>query len=199
IYGHPVKRYSSPSNQKFRQALGEKMDEGRRIFESDVNPLFRHLADNYSGQEAPVLNLGFFDIEADFNTHNGKYDSGWAPPDDPHNAITAITLYRNADDKLLTYALKPPTLSYSQAQEIIGQNEWKNETWLYDDEEELLGAFVHAVEDVDVLTSWNGSYYDIPYTIGRVGRVLGKNATKQFCLFDQFPSEREYKNKFGKT
>ena len=142
-------------------------------------------------RRSPDPEPGFFDIEADFHP-----EKGFAPPTDPFNAITAITLYRSADQKLLTYVLKPPTLGYAEAQAIVDQCE---DTWLYDDEGELLSAFLDATEDVDVLSGWNSSHYDIPYTVNRVARVLNKEATKRFCLFDQFPSEREYKNKFGKT
>ena len=88
------------------------------------------------------------------------------------------------------------TVSHDDAQAIIDQFE---DTLLFDDEKKMLSAFLDAIEDVDVLTSWNGSEYDIPYTVNRVARVIDRAAMKRFCLWDQTPTEREYKNKFGRT
>jgi DNA polymerase elongation subunit (family B) len=39
--------------------------------------------------------------------------------------------------------------------------------------------------------------YDIPYLINRITRIISKEATKKFCLWDVLPKEREYKSKFG--
>jgi DNA polymerase elongation subunit (family B) len=191
IFGHSVKRHVETSSAKFRMALSQHVDKGETIFESDVNPVFRYLSEHYTNVEAPKLNLGFFDIEADFHA-----EDGFAPPSNPFNAITAISLYTSVDEKLLTLLLKPPTYEQAAAQSIVDQFE---DTLLFDDECELLKAFLDAIDDVDVLTSWNGSAYDIPYTVNRVARMLNRDATRRFCLWGQLPSEREYMNKFGKT
>jgi DNA polymerase elongation subunit (family B) len=192
IFGHPLKKITENSAQKFRASLKEHTDNGDRIFESDINPVFRYLADNYSGADAPVLNLGFFDIEADFHT-----EKGFAPAADPFNSVTAISLYTSMDQKLLTLVLRPETYGCDEAQLITEKFE---NTILYDDEMDMLVDFLAAIEDVDVLVGWNSNSYDIPYMVNRVSRVIDKEATKQFCLkeWDQFPSEREYKNKFGR-
>ena len=39
------------------------MYKGQSLFESDVNPVFRCLADNYLGADTPKLQQAFFDIE----------------------------------------------------------------------------------------------------------------------------------------
>lgn len=191
IFGHPLKRVTETSSMKFHVSLNDHIDQGHEIFESDVNPVFRYLSENYHNVEAPTLNIGFFDIEADFHA-----EKGFAPSDDPFNAITAITLYRSADEQLLTFVLKPPTYDYDDAQAIV--EKFGSNTVLFDDEGAMLLAFLEAIDDVDVLTGWNSSSYDIPYTINRVSRLLDKDTTRKFCLWDQLPSEREYKNKFGR-
>lgn len=44
----------------------------------------------------------------------------------------------------------------------------------------------------------NSAYYDIPYMINRIKDVMGKEHTKKFCLWDQFPKIKEGKDKWGK-
>lgn len=190
IFGHHCAKFITRQHRKFRDMLDCRRTEGRTIFESDINPVFRCLADNYMGADAPILNVGFFDIEANFHPVRG-----YAPTTDPFNEITAITLYRTGDQKLLTFVLCPPTVELAEAQRIASEF---SDTVMFDDEKKMLEAFLTAIEDVDVLTGWNSCDYDIPYTVNRVGRLLSQNATRKFCLWKQKPSERKYVNKFGK-
>ena len=56
--------------------------KGKQLYESDINPIFRCLAENYLGQDAPELNVAFFDIETDFEAHalaNRSYNPGIKP------------------------------------------------------------------------------------------------------------------------
>ena len=86
IFGTPVSRFSSRNNKEFRKEL--RIQSGKKLFESDINPVFRCLEDNYKGQDGPKLNVAFFDIEVDFDP-----DRGFSRPEDPFNPITAITVY----------------------------------------------------------------------------------------------------------
>jgi len=190
IFGHSCKRFSSHIGRQFHGMLQDKRESGRRIFESDINPIFRVLADHYIGATAPQLHLGFFDIEVSFDK-----ERGFAPPSDPFNYITAITLYRSADQRLLTFTVKPDTLSKADALTIT---QAIGDCRLCDTEEELLRAFLDAIEDVDLLTGWSSSAYDIPYLVNRIRRVISIAATKCLCLWDQTPSPRHYTNKFGR-
>ena len=147
MYGHRCKRYANAHKHQFYIALKKWRTAGRRIFESDTNPVFRALTATYAGMDAPILHLGFFDIEVGFDP-----ERGFAPPDDPFNAITAITLYRSADQKLLSFVLKPPTLTSEVAGSITATTP---DTFLYEDEGALLLAFLAAIDNVDVLTGWN--------------------------------------------
>jgi DNA polymerase elongation subunit (family B) len=62
----------------------------------------------------------------------------------------------------------------------------------------MLDTFLNLIEDADVLSGWNSEGYDIPYTVNRVTKVLSKDDTRRFCLWDQYPRKREYE-KFGRT
>jgi DNA polymerase elongation subunit (family B) len=83
-------------------------------------------------------------------------------------------------------------------EEGIAIGEKFEDTMIFDDEAEMLSSFLYLIEDVDVLSGWNSEGYDIPYLVNRVKRLLGNEASKRFCLWDQFPRTREYL-KFGKA
>jgi DNA polymerase elongation subunit (family B) len=71
-------------------------------------------------------------------------------------------------------------------------------TILFETEGEMLNAFLDIIEDADILSGWNSEGFDIPYTVNRVTKVLSKEDTRRFCLWDQFPKKREYE-KYGKA
>ena len=186
IFGTAVSRFSSRNNKEFRKEL--RIQSGKRLFESDINPVFRCLEDNYKGQDGPKLNVAFFDIEVDFDP-----ERGFSPPSDPFNAITAISVYLQWLDQLVTLVIPPKHMSQITAQEIA--NEFEN-TIVFESEEELLKTFLDLIEDADALSGWNSEGFDIPYTVNRVTRILSKDDTRRFCLWNQFPKPRTFE-RFG--
>ena len=186
IYGTQVARFSTRSNKEFRKEL--RMQSGKQCYESDINPVFRCLEDNYKGQDAPRLNAAFFDIEVDFDP-----ERGYSRPDDPFNAITAISVYLGWLDQLVTMAVPPRSISMETAQQQV--SDFPN-TFLFESEAEMLLMFLDLIDDADVLSGWNSEGYDIPYTVQRVTRVLSKDDTRKFCLWGQFPKSRTFE-RFG--
>ena len=186
IFGTPVARFSTRNNKEFRKEL--RIQSGKRLFESDINPIFRCLEENYKGQDAPRLNVAFFDIEVDFDP-----ERGFSPPADPFNAITAISVYLGWLEQMVTLVVPPRHMSAETAEEIAGEFE---NTVIFEREEDLLKTFLDLIEDADALSGWNSEGFDIPYTINRVTRVLSKDDTRRFCLWDQFPKQRMFE-RFG--
>lgn len=188
IYGDPLSKITCKNTKDFRKEIAINRD--RTLFESDINPIFQCLSENYLNQDAPKLNIAFFDIETDFDP-----DRGFADPADPFMPITAITVNLQWLDALITLALPPKTLSLEQAKHEVA--EWGEEVLLFTDEGKMLETFLDLIEDADVLSGWNSEGYDIPYTVNRVSRILSKDDTRRFCLWKQLPKKREYE-KFGK-
>ena len=186
IYGTPVSRISTRNNKEFRKELA--INKGKRIYESDINPVFRCFEENYKDVDAPKLQTAFFDIEVDFDP-----ERGYSKPDDPFNAVTAITVYLDWLKQLVTLVLPPKHMSWETASEIA--NEFEN-TILFEREEDLLNAFLDLIDDADVLSGWNSEGYDIPYTVLRITRVLSKDDTRRFCLWGQLPKQRTFE-RFG--
>jgi len=186
IYGTPVSRFSTKSSREFRRE--QNSHSNKQLYESDINPIFRCLADNYLNAEAPKLHTAFFDIEVDFDP-----ERGYSRPDDPFTPITAITVYLDWLDRLVTFAMPPKHMSMETATEIGNSF---NDTFMFEREEDLLQAFLEVIEDADVLSGWNSEGYDIPYTILRITRILSKDDTRRLCLWDQLPKQREFE-RFG--
>ena len=69
---------------------------------------------------------------------------------------------------------------------------------LFSSEADMLDTFLDLIQDADALSGWNSEGFDIPYTVNRVTKVLSKEDTRRFCLWNCFPKKREYE-KFGKT
>ena len=186
IYGTPVSRFSTRNNKEFRREV--RMHSGKQLYESDINPIFRCLEENYKDQDAPEIHTAFFDIEVNFDKIRG-----FSPVEDPFNSITAISVYLNWLDQMVTMAVPPSHLSMATAQEMVAEFE---NTILFDNEADMLKMFLDLIDDADVLSGWNSEGYDIPYTINRITRVLTKDDTRKFCLWGQFPKKRMFE-RFG--
>ena len=187
IYGENLSKVTCKSNKEFQKEL--RIHSDQRLFESDIKPAFRCLEDNYIGKDAPKLNVAFFDIEVDFDP-----ERGYSTPEDAFMPITAIAVHLQWLDTLVCFAVPPKTLTMEQALEQV--KDFPN-TILFETEGEMLEAFLDIIEDADLLSGWNSEGYDIPYTVNRVTKVLSKEDTRRFCLWDQFPKKREYE-KYGK-
>lgn len=189
MWGKPVSKFSTNSLKTFQREL--RSQGSRKIFESDIKPVVRCLEDNYLGAEPPVLNIGFFDIEVDFDPKRG-----FASPWDPFSPVTAVSVFLTSQEQMITLVLKPNLpendkdhLTWEAAEKIT--QEYEN-CLLCNDEEELLKLFIDLIDDVDVLSGWNSKGFDIPYMVNRIERLLGKDYTKKLCLWGQRPKKKKY-------
>ena len=188
IYGDSLSKVTARNWKEFIKE--QKIHSGHKLFESDINPVFRTLEENYLGKDAPNLNVAFWDIEVDFDP-----ERGYASPDDAFMPITAIAVHLQWLDTLVCLAVPPKTLTMEQAQEQV--KEFPN-TILFETEYEMLDTFLDIIQDADILSGWNSEGFDMPYTVNRIIKTLSKEDTRRLCLWDQFPKKREYE-KYGKN
>jgi len=186
IFDTPVSRFQTRNSKEFRREL--KIHSGQTIYESDINPVFRCLEENYKNVDAPRLHTAFFDIEVDFDPAKG-----YSRPEDPFNPITAVSIYLDWLDQLVTLVIPPQTLDHEQATKIA--QDYDN-CFVCRDEKELINNFLELIGDADVLTGWNSEGFDIPYMVMRTTRVLSRDDTRRFCLWDQLPKQRTFE-RFG--
>jgi DNA polymerase elongation subunit (family B) len=187
IYGDALTRIVCKNTKELRKE--QAINSGKELYESDINPIFVTLSEHYLNQDAPKLNVAFFDIEVDFDP-----ERGYASPDDAFMPITAIAVYLQWMETMVCMAVPPKTITMEAAKEMV--KDFPN-TYLFDNEAGLLDMFLDLIQDADVISGWNSEGFDVPYTTNRVTKVLSKEDTRRFCLFNQFPKRREYE-KFGR-
>jgi len=188
VYGDPLSRIVCKNTKDFRKEVAINRD--KELFESDVNPIFQCLSENYLNQDAPKLNIAFFDIETDFDP-----ERGFADPADPFMPITSISVYLQWMETMICLAVPPKTLTMEEAEKEL---EGIDNVMLFEKEGDMIDTFLTLIEDADILSGWNSEGYDIPYTVNRTARVLSKDDTRRFCLWGQLPKKREYE-KYGKS
>ena len=167
----------------------QRIRSNKTLYEQDINPVFRCLEENYLGKETPKLNTMFFDIEVDFDP-----EKGYATTDDPFMPITAISCYMSWTDQLVTFAVPPKTITMGEAKMHVERFE---NTMLFEKEKDMLDAFLQLVEDADVISGWNSEGYDIPYTVGRIQKVLSSDDTRRLCFWGEKPRKRMFE-KYGR-
>ena len=191
IHGEKVRQVKVKRKKDLHKEL--RMHSDRKIYESDIKPEIRCLAENYLGKDSPKLNVAFFDIEVDFDAARG-----FAPPEDPFMPITAITVALQWTGQLVTFVIPPEHMregeGLDEAQRLCDKFE---DTFLYLSEADLLNDFLALIEDADVLSGWNSEGFDIPYTLNRIVRVLSKSHTRKLCLWDLYPTPKKL-IKYGK-
>ncbi len=188
VYGDPLTRIVCKNTKDFRKEVAINRDKD--LFESDINPIFQCLSENYLNQDGPKMNIAFFDIETDFDP-----EKGFADPSDPFMPITSISVYLQWLETMVCLAVPPKTLTMDQAKKEL---EGIENVMLFEKEGDMIDTFLTLIEDADILSGWNSEGYDIPYTVNRTSRVLSKDDTRRFCLWGQLPKKREYE-KYGKT
>lgn len=184
IYGDPVSEVRCKNHKDFKKNVA--MNSHNRLFESDIKPLNKTLAKHYLGAEPPNLHVAFWDIEVDFDP-----ERGYSSPEDPFTPITAIGVYLQWMDAMVCLAVPPKTLSWAQAQSITSN---MPEVMLFRTESEMLHTFLDLIQDADILSGWNSEGYDIPYTVNRIIRTIGKAELRKLCLFDQMPNKKTFES-----
>ena len=186
IFDTPVSRFHTRNSKEYHKEL--RVNSGKCLWESDINPIFRCLESNYLGADSPRLQTAFFDIEVDFDP-----EKGYAPTSDPFNKITAFSVYLDWLDRLVTLVVPPKSMSWATAEEISTRFD---NCFLFEREEDMINTFLDIIQDADILSGWNSEGFDIPYTVGRTVRALSRDDLRRFCLWNQMPKERTFE-RFG--
>ena len=187
IFGEQLQKVQCSTFKEFIKE--QKIRSNKKLYEQDINPVFRCLEENYLGKETPKLNVVFFDIEVDFDPQRG-----YSTTDDPFMPITAITCYLSWTDQLVTFAVPPKSMNMASAK--MATERFEN-VMLFEKEKDMLDAFLTLVEDADILSGWNSEGYDIPYTVGRIQKVLSSDDTRRLCFWGEKPKKRVFE-KYGR-
>jgi len=173
-------------NNQYDRSRYLKDNKVTRVFEN-FNVYQQFLIDAYwQENEKPEftknqLKVYFIDIE----TYS---PDAFPDPQDPNDTINIITIYDTITKKFYSWGLKPYTA--------------KNPDVIYVDcktEEELLSRFVDffSRDYCDILSGWNSEFFDVPYVINRVRKVLGEEYMQKLSPVGSLRS-RTFMGKFGR-
>jgi DNA polymerase elongation subunit (family B) len=139
----------------------------------NTNYVTQFIQETYPGEikfDPDVVNVGYYDIEV------MKTDDGYSDPADANNPINAICYRNNQDDKYYLWYLK----EWSKENSELDLTGFDVEYFYCETEANLLQSFVgwwsSSMNTPDVITGWNCRFFDTPYTINRIVKVLGEDA-----------------------
>ena len=134
-----------------------------------------------------TINVTSIDIET-------KFGDGFPEPKDADQEVTAITMKNNIDDIYYTFGCGEYDVENSlmQSHQVVYVK--------CADEHELLHKFTYhwAKTSPDVVTGWNCEFFDIPYLVNRIKRILG-NSREKFLSPWRMIDERETHTGYGQT
>jgi len=124
----------------------------------------------------------------DYFSSSYSIDTSFPNPQDPDHPINIITIYDTITKKFYSWGLKPYAAKSSDVVYIACKTE-----------EELLRKFVDffSKDYPDILSGWNSEFFDVPYVINRVRKVLGEEAMQRLSPAGSLRS-RTFMGKYGR-
>jgi DNA polymerase elongation subunit (family B) len=177
IFGDKLEKIVCDSKSEFDAMV--KSYSPRDRHESDIQPVFKVLMNEYYKRPLPVLNFAFIDIETDT-----RKALGWSTVANPYAAINAVTIYQSWTQKYITLLLPPKGYKVenfnAEVQAVAAElkMDFMPEFTLCVNEIDLLQKMVEAIQNADILSGWNSEFFDIPYIMARLERVAPKLAAK---------------------
>lgn len=177
--------YRTLNNQNVQPVVFDTIREARDYYHkySDVDNfeisgnehyISQFIYDQFPGEidfDRSLINVTSLDIEVDSS-------DGFPFPEEARHSVTSIAMKNNIDNKFYVWGLKdydPQRSIYKDTHEIVYVK--------CDDEAKLLLNFLDHWDSErlspDVLIGWNIRFFDIPYLVNRIHRVLGEDMMKK--------------------
>lgn len=164
----PVDRIDFDTIKEARDFVNQYKDVDNFNIYGFTNYIYPFIYDHYPAgfkYDPAIVSVVSIDIEVDIL--NGK---GFPDPSEAENEVTLITLSRRGKKVVLgcgDYESKDPNIQYYKCK----------------DEVTLLTLFIKiwnsSEYSPDIVTGWNIEFFDIPYLINRIIRVLGERSAKK--------------------
>ena len=130
--------------------------------------------------DTSLINVTTVDIETAFS-------DGFPRPEEALEEILAITLKSSRSDKYIVFGMK----DYQPQQSELGL---EIEYFQFYNEKTMLSAFLEWWKEPfntpDVITGWNSRFFDIPYIVNRLARVLGEEETKHLSPWGMIEQQK---------
>tara|TARA_Y100001933_G_scaffold264723_1_gene332054 strand:+ start:452 stop:2935 length:2484 start_codon:yes stop_codon:yes gene_type:complete len=183
IDGKPVGSVTFESMWDANQWLKQNIDVSGRTIYGNKKFIQQYITDKFPKDiqfNRDDIDVGTFDIETD-------YDNGFPTPSEASQKILSIT-YKSSKSKLYRvwgYG------DFNESKSLIQPVRY----YKCKDEAELLSKFLefwsNPKRTPDVITGWNVRFFDIPYLIVRVSKVLGVGEIFKFSPWGMQPDARD--------
>jgi len=200
IFGNKCTKFEFASQKAYFGERKRLMESDFELFESDITADLRILSTEYYNVPAPKLHISFYDIEVDYDE-----ERGFSSPKDPYAPISSITICHKWKNEYVVLVVPPKGWQGTEDGLItecdtISPLPSNIRFIICTNEKELLLNFLLEIEDSDILSGWNSDFFDMPYIVGRIEKVLGTKMLKKLC-FDECepPVIREVEITGGKT
>ena len=110
-----------------------------------------------------------------------EYDgpTGYGRPENPFAPINAISIYKDWLDESIVLTIPPPGWDIEDLDKSLLD---LADIRFFKTEAELLKEFLEEIEDASILSAYNGSGFDDPYTAKRIEMVLGEKYLKKLSF-----------------
>jgi DNA polymerase elongation subunit (family B) len=165
VFVEPIKPGNIPDTREFINKY--QSVNGFEIYGNN-DFIYQFIGANYKGEvkyDFSKIKVATIDIEC-------ESEDGFPHPQEANEKINAITVDYNGWKYV--YGLGKFNLAESPYDGKLRQ-------FQFDNEEELLESFLATweFESPDIITGWNVRFFDIPYLVNRLSRVLGETVAKR--------------------
>jgi DNA polymerase elongation subunit (family B) len=170
--GKYVKPIKPGTIKESKQYIDQYKDvEGFSIYGNEV-PIYQYISDNYPEEniDYDISKISIWAIDIEVSSENGFPD-----PKTCDEEILLITIQDYTSKEIYTWGTKP-----------FGKK-LKNHKYFYcKDETALIYSFLDYWQNntPEIVTGWNCLYYDFPYIIGRMHRVIGQKETRKLSPYN---------------
>ena len=174
MYGESVSPIQFDSNKEAAEFAERYKEVSNFPIYGQTNWNYQFLTEKYPNDiEWDINQIKIFSVDIETTVENGFPDVF-----NPLEKILLITLQDNTTKKITTFGTGPFTQTSETSQYDVDYKQCR-------DERELLVRFLDwwSVNTPDVLTGWNTDFFDVPYLISRVDRVLDDDYVKVFSPF----------------
>jgi DNA polymerase elongation subunit (family B) len=178
MFGDKLTRHDFNTGKEFNDGRSRMSAFGAELYESDVPIELKVLSEKYYEAELPKLHVTLFDIEVDYDPA-----IGYSSLENPYAPVNSVAYYHNWKNEMVVHAVPPPgydgvadQASILKELDLIADipKDVDIRIELFENEHQLLKAFLEEIEDSDVLSGWNSEGYDIPM-IGKRIEMMGSN------------------------
>ena len=169
----PVEKLNFDSMRDARDFVKRYEDVSNMEVYGLTNFPYLYIYDTYHGEldyDVSMINIISIDIETDSS-------DGFPNIEEADKEITAITISRRGEKVvfgMFPYTPKSDKVTYIKCK----------------DEYTLLTNFLHVWQSgrfmPDIVTGWNTEFFDIPYIVNRITRVLGRHEAEKLSPFKMF-------------